>query len=333
LRIFLQDGNNDGWPGGLELGDWWMGNQEMERSLSFAGYEVNHAWGVGNHDTYQGESILPDVLRWLWKDWPKPIEAGQTSNFAVQAIAKPEEAWEKIGKHSQTATHPPSPFPKYASPPVVDANSTAAAITADRQGNLYVQNPSDGLVVRIVADRSEDAGRSQNAFARVHPGDNGLAFSADGKLYVAEIETARILAFDADRKMKVVAEGIRGHRLIATHEGNIYLTEAAAEDGSRSYSGKVWLLSPDGSKRIVADQLNGPAGIALSPDGLWLLCRGKQRTPRLQLSGRKRWEPAGWRTDLLVPRSRFLQRLRGNANLHGSPGMDLRRHAHGGAGL
>ena len=44
LRVFLQDGSGD-----LNIygGDWWMANQEMERALTFAGYEVNHAWGDG----------------------------------------------------------------------------------------------------------------------------------------------------------------------------------------------------------------------------------------------------------------------------------------------
>src|SRR5262249_20831475 len=47
LRVFLQDGRND-----LNIygGDWWMANQEMERALAFAGYEVEHAWGDGGHD-------------------------------------------------------------------------------------------------------------------------------------------------------------------------------------------------------------------------------------------------------------------------------------------
>jgi len=44
IRIFLQDGSND-----LNIygGDWWMANQEMERALVFAGYEVKHEWGEG----------------------------------------------------------------------------------------------------------------------------------------------------------------------------------------------------------------------------------------------------------------------------------------------
>src|SRR5467141_4039977 len=43
IRIFLQDGSADQ---NIYGGDWWMANQEMERALKFAGYEVNHEWGT-----------------------------------------------------------------------------------------------------------------------------------------------------------------------------------------------------------------------------------------------------------------------------------------------
>jgi len=43
LRIFLQDGVHDEWPGGPEMGDWWMSNETMARALEFAGYDVSSA--------------------------------------------------------------------------------------------------------------------------------------------------------------------------------------------------------------------------------------------------------------------------------------------------
>ncbi len=46
LRVFLQSGTGDN---NLYCGDWWMANQMMERSLTWAGYDVNHAWGEGGH--------------------------------------------------------------------------------------------------------------------------------------------------------------------------------------------------------------------------------------------------------------------------------------------
>ena len=66
LRIFLQSGTNDN---NLYCGDWWMANQMMERSLTWAGYDVNHAWGTGGHNQKHATQIFPDVLRWLWRDY------------------------------------------------------------------------------------------------------------------------------------------------------------------------------------------------------------------------------------------------------------------------
>jgi enterochelin esterase-like enzyme len=58
IRIFLQDGKRD-----LNIygGDWWMANQEMERALTFAGYEVNHDWGEEGHNGVHAARIFPDA--------------------------------------------------------------------------------------------------------------------------------------------------------------------------------------------------------------------------------------------------------------------------------
>src|SRR6266446_645491 len=92
LRIFLQDGDHDQ---NIYGGDWWMANQMMERALTFAGYEVNHAWGTGGHDGKQAAAIFPDAVRWLWKDWPKEPQAGAGSP-QLQEILLPGEKWKVV---------------------------------------------------------------------------------------------------------------------------------------------------------------------------------------------------------------------------------------------
>jgi gluconolactonase len=89
LRVFLEDGSSD-----LNIygGDWWMANQEMERALTFAGYEVEHNWGTGGHSGEHATQIFPDAMRWLWKDWSTPIKAGQGSS-QLQEILVPGEGW------------------------------------------------------------------------------------------------------------------------------------------------------------------------------------------------------------------------------------------------
>lgn len=71
LRVFLQSGTGDN---NLYCGDWWMANQMMERSLTWAGYDVNHAWGEGGHNQKHASQIFPEVLRWLWRDWQTTME-------------------------------------------------------------------------------------------------------------------------------------------------------------------------------------------------------------------------------------------------------------------
>ncbi|MFO7259095.1 MAG: alpha/beta hydrolase-fold protein, partial [Bacteroidota bacterium] len=75
IRIFMQDGSNDL---NIYAGDWWKANESMERALTFAGYDVKHVWGEGGHNNAHGTAVFPEAMRWLWRDYPKPIVAGKT---------------------------------------------------------------------------------------------------------------------------------------------------------------------------------------------------------------------------------------------------------------
>ena len=65
IRVFLQDGSGD-----LDNlhGSWPLANQEMAAALKFAGYDYRFEYGDGGHNGKHGGAILPDSLRWLWKD-------------------------------------------------------------------------------------------------------------------------------------------------------------------------------------------------------------------------------------------------------------------------
>src|SRR5436190_1115719 len=83
IRVFLQDGSNDL---NNNFDDWWKANERMERALTFSGYEVNHAWGEGGHNGNMGTAVFPDAMRWLWKDWPKPVSRGNSKNQIVSDV-------------------------------------------------------------------------------------------------------------------------------------------------------------------------------------------------------------------------------------------------------
>jgi enterochelin esterase family protein len=66
IRVLLQDGEND-----LDNanGNWPLANQTLAKSLSYAGYDYKFEYGHGFHSNRHGRAILPDSLRWLWRDY------------------------------------------------------------------------------------------------------------------------------------------------------------------------------------------------------------------------------------------------------------------------
>ena len=71
IRVFLQDGAND-----LDNanGNWPLANQQMAKALAFSKYDYKFVVGQGFHSNQHGRAILPDSLRWLWRDY-KPGDA------------------------------------------------------------------------------------------------------------------------------------------------------------------------------------------------------------------------------------------------------------------
>ena len=261
LRVFMLDGCHDEWWGGPELGDWWLSNVEMDRALFYAGYKVEHLWGVWGHCAGPAVTFFPQAVKFLWKDWHKPVEAGVPGNAVVRRLVQPGRPWKSIYKDHPSENKPKYPRSVYVAPEVVEANSTVGQLTSNKRGQVFFQNPSNGHICQLTSHGTT------GVFAKVHPGNNGLAFGPDGLLYVAETATGRLLSCNSAGQTKIIAEGLAGRSLAVTSEGNMYVTEART---APAYSGKVWLVRPDGAKQVVAEGLNEPSGIGLTPDGLWL---------------------------------------------------------------
>ena len=66
LRVYLQDGSND-----LDnrFGNWPLANQQMAKALAFKEYDHEFVWGEGAHNGNHGGAVLPDALRWTWRDY------------------------------------------------------------------------------------------------------------------------------------------------------------------------------------------------------------------------------------------------------------------------
>ncbi|MFM7162187.1 MAG: alpha/beta hydrolase [Planctomycetaceae bacterium] len=68
VRIFLQEGSND-----LDNlhGSWPLANQEMAAAFKFAGYDYRFEYGDGGHNGKHGGALMPESLRWLWREHRK----------------------------------------------------------------------------------------------------------------------------------------------------------------------------------------------------------------------------------------------------------------------
>ena len=236
IRVFLQDGSNDQ---NIYGGDWWMANQAMERSLVFAGYEVQHVWGEGQHSGAHGTAIFPDAMRWLWKGWPEPMKAGVSkNNNTLDALLIPGEGWKLAGEGY-----------RFTEGPAV--NAEGEVFFTDGPNNKIHKIGLDGKVSEFVAD-------SKRA--------NGQAFGPDGRLYSVASGEQKIVAYDIGKPGSppaVIAEGVRGNDIVVARNGNIYVTEpnVPAADASN-----VWLIKPNGEKKVVDTGLRYANGVTLSPD-------------------------------------------------------------------
>ena len=76
IRIFLCDGRNDnrgqgrGGAGYDEKRDWFFQNVKLMKALTQKGYDVNYSWGMNLHGQKFGGAIMPEMMRWLWRDGP-----------------------------------------------------------------------------------------------------------------------------------------------------------------------------------------------------------------------------------------------------------------------
>ena len=92
LRIFMIDGRND--SRGLNNDDeynpdrdWFYQNVRLKDALVAKGYDVNYSWGMGVHSHDMGGAMLPEMMRWLWRDQPVSVDPNDMTERSFRAAA------------------------------------------------------------------------------------------------------------------------------------------------------------------------------------------------------------------------------------------------------
>jgi gluconolactonase len=113
------------------------------------------------------------------------------------------------------------------------------------------------------------------------PGSNGLTFDPEGRLVMCQHGNRRVLRINPHGDATVLANSYDGRRLnspndlVFRSDGTLYFTDPPfglpemAEDPDRELASGVYSVR-DGSVRLETDELEGPNGLAFSPDERYL---------------------------------------------------------------
>jgi sugar lactone lactonase YvrE/enterochelin esterase-like enzyme len=235
IRVFMQDGSNDQ---SIYSGAWFLANQEVYASLDYAGYDAKFVIGTEGHSGRHGGAILPEALRWLWREYPKPIVAsngGPGSRHYITDFLDPQHDWELVGQGYGSADAP----------------------AIDKDGVLYFADSKTSKIYKLGPDGKPVLFKDNAG------GVSGLMFGPDGRLYAAQPAKRRIVSYSPDGTELVVIGAVDARDLAVTSTGRIYFTDPTAR--------RIWLVDTDKKKRIVfqanaESNIGFPASLRLSPD-------------------------------------------------------------------
>jgi enterochelin esterase-like enzyme/sugar lactone lactonase YvrE len=230
MRVFLQDGSRD-----LDIysGNWWIGNQGLASALEYAGYDARFVAGDRGHDAIHGSALLPEALRWLWRDWTEPIVAsrgkpGAERHYATEILDPAAPQWKEVAR----------------------GNGAIRGLATSREGDVYF---SDSHGIRKV---SHAAGETTPFAAAMDA--HALGFAPDGRLYAAQTGGCGIAIFDGQgRQTACVERGIDAADFAIGARGEVWLTDATHR--------RIW-TADQGRPREALRKAEAAGTVALSPD-------------------------------------------------------------------
>lgn len=146
-------------------------------------------------------------------------------------------------------------------------------------GRLWLSDMQGGAVLRIEGDGTV------TTVVEVPEGPSGLGFLPDGRLLVASQHDRRVLRLDPDG-LDVHADlsGLATWHLndmVVDARGRAYVGNygSGAPPGEPIAPAVLALVEPDGSARVVAEDLLFPNGAAITPDGRTLIVAETRAEP------------------------------------------------------
>ncbi|MEO6787931.1 MAG: SMP-30/gluconolactonase/LRE family protein, partial [Chthoniobacteraceae bacterium] len=156
----------------------------------------------------------------------------------AQEILIPGESWQLAAEGFKSTRGPA-------------CNADGEVFFADTSNNKIHRIALDGKVSEFVAD----AGAA-----------HCVTVGADGALFSISEKSGKLMRYDAAGTGSVVLDGLRGHSILATPGGGLYVTINGDKPND---PGTVWFIK-DGKKTQVDSGIRFATGMAIRPDR-WLL--------------------------------------------------------------
>jgi gluconolactonase len=153
-----------------------------------------------------------------------------------------------------------------------------------RDDSLLFSSPNTNAIYRL-KDGVVSVFRSKSGYTGVdvgryhQPGSNGLTLSPDGLLTICQHGNRRVIRVNSHGDMTVLADGYEGRRLnspndlVYRSDGTLFFTDPPfglpdPAESELGFSG-VYRVS-GGEVSLLTKELEGPNGLAFSPDERWL---------------------------------------------------------------
>jgi gluconolactonase len=155
-------------------------------------------------------------------------------------------------------------------------------------GALLFSDPNANTIYRWTPDGQVSVFRTKSGYAGVdvgdygQPGSNGLTFDGEGRLTINQHGNRRVIRVEKTGALTVLAERYQGKRLnspndlVYRSDGTLFFTDPpfglpkAFDDPRKELPFSGVFSLKDGNLRLVASDLEGPNGLAFSPDERYL---------------------------------------------------------------
>jgi gluconolactonase len=152
----------------------------------------------------------------------------------------------------------------------------ALLFSSPNTNSIYRLDPE---LERVTLFRPKSGYASVDIGRYAQPGSNGLAFDPAGRLVICQHGNRRVIRVNPHGDTSVIADAYEGRRLnspndvVCRSDGSVWFTDppfgrpgmAGDPDRQLDFSG-VFRVSPDGEIALIDYTLEGPNGIAFSPD-------------------------------------------------------------------